>query len=55
MHTRIQLDITAQISIREGVNGTKEIVIFDGSGDASMVIELMGKQVEDLRKALDGS
>lgn len=50
MHTRLQLDITAEITIRDGANGTTEVVILDG--DASTVIELMGKHAEQLRDAL---
>lgn len=52
MHTRLQLDITAEISIRDGANGTTEIVILDTTSEASTVIELMGKHAEQLRDAL---
>lgn len=55
LHTRIQLDTTAEFSTRPGQNGKTEIVVIDPHGDASLVIELMDKQVDALRQALNGS
>jgi len=53
MHNRIQLDTTAEISVRDGSNGTTEVVILDSASEASIVIELMGKHAEQLRDALN--
>jgi|MedtruStandDraft_1076414.scaffolds.fasta_scaffold23265_1 hypothetical protein len=55
LHTRIQLDATATFSTRAGQNGTTEVVVLDSNGDASLVIELMDKQADALRQALNGS
>uniref|UniRef100_UPI003F494CC4 hypothetical protein n=1 Tax=Amycolatopsis sp. CA-290885 TaxID=3239925 RepID=UPI003F494CC4 len=50
MHTRLQLDVTAQLSLRDASNPKfVEIFVSDpNSGDASMVIELSRQQLAAL-------
>lgn len=51
MHTRIQLDITAELSVREGENGTYEIVVLDPHSESSTVLEVFPAQAQQI---LDG-
>lgn len=47
MHTRIQLDPTAQIQLRDGADGV-EIVITDPTSEASTVIDMTPQQLASL-------
>lgn len=51
MHTRIQLDVTAQISLRTNKEGRFELVFLDG--DASTVIEVFAEQADTIRVLID--
>ena len=50
MHTRIQLDVTATVSVRTTDAGRVEVVILDG--DASTVLDMFAKQADTLRTQL---
>jgi hypothetical protein len=56
IHTKLQLDPTAEISLRTAGQGTKddevqviEIVVVDPDGEASAVIELSAAQYNAIR------
>lgn len=51
IHTRIQVDPGADVSVRGGENGTVEILILDESGDASAVVNLSPKQLAAICEA----
>lgn len=46
MHTRIQLDPSATVSLRKGKDGSVEIVILDPNSECSAVVELSPEQLE---------
>lgn len=48
MHTRLQLDPSAQLSLRPGRDGTFEILVLDGDCSHSTVIELSPQQLAAL-------
>lgn len=45
IHTRLQLDPNAKLSLRAGQNGTVEVVILDPASEASCVIEMTHQQL----------
>ena len=51
MHTRIQLDPSAETSVRKGKDGTYEIVILDPNSECSGVIELSPQQLAAICEA----
>lgn len=51
MHTKLQLDPTATISLRTGRDGAIEVVILDPNSECSTVIELSPKQLQAIRQA----
>ncbi|MFE2755658.1 hypothetical protein ACFXGA_27025 [Actinosynnema sp. NPDC059335] len=53
IHSRIQLDPTAQISVRPGTDGAIDIVALDSNGDASAVISMTPAQINTVRQATD--
>lgn len=50
IHTRLQLDPGANVTVRDGKDGAYEIAIFDTQGDASAVIELSAEQLVAIGK-----
>jgi hypothetical protein len=48
MHTRIQLDPSAEISLRDGEDGAVEILVLDPNSECSSVIELSPQQLAAL-------
>ncbi|MFD8497998.1 hypothetical protein [Amycolatopsis sp. NPDC059657] len=48
IHTRLQLDPGAQISLRSGRDGAVEIVVLDPASEALCVIEMSPKQLAAL-------
>ncbi|GAB3437424.1 hypothetical protein [Actinophytocola sediminis] len=50
IHTRIQLDPGAEISLRAGSNGTVEVVIQDPGSECSSVIEMSPEQLAAIRQ-----
>jgi hypothetical protein len=53
IHSRTQIDPTAQISVRPGTDGAVDIVALDPHGDASAVISMSPTQFDTLRQAAD--
>lgn len=51
IHTRLQLDPGAEISLRPGSGGTVEIVVLDPSSEASLVVELTPEQLAGICEA----
>ena len=51
IHTRMQLDPSAEVSVRLGADGTVEVLILDLQGDASGVIEMSPKQMATICEA----
>jgi hypothetical protein len=47
MHAKIQIDPSDQVGLREGPNGTIEIVIISDD-EASCVVELSRRQLADI-------
>ena len=54
MHSRIQLDVTAQLSVRECGNGRYEIVAFDPHGESTVGMELFPEQAQAILDGLAG-
>ncbi len=48
MHTRLQLDPSAEISLRPGRDGAVEVVILDPNSECSAVIEMSPQQLAAL-------
>lgn len=48
IHTRLQLDPRAELSLRVGRNDTVEILVIEPDSDASCVIEMSSKQFAGL-------
>ena len=53
IHSRIQFDPTAQISVRPGADGAIDIVALDPHGDASTVISMTPAQLNTVRQTTD--
>ncbi|NUT53260.1 MAG: hypothetical protein HOV94_39145 [Saccharothrix sp.] len=53
IHSRVQLDPTAQLSVRPGRDGAVEILALDPHSDCSTVIELSPTQLDTLRRAAE--
>jgi hypothetical protein len=51
IHTRLQLDPFAQVSVRPRPDGRFEVVVLEQDGDASAVIELSGEQLAKVCEA----
>lgn len=51
IHTRMQLDPFAEVSLRPGADGAVEILILDPQGDASGVIEMSPQQLATICEA----
>lgn len=48
LHTRLQLDPRAELSLRPGRDGTVEIVVLDPDSECSVVIEMSPQQLAGL-------
>jgi hypothetical protein len=52
IHTRLQLDPNAQVTVRDGAEGTYEILVLEPAGDASAVINVTPEHLDAICKAL---
>lgn len=48
IHTRVQLDPDATLSVRDGATGTVELCAFDAAGEGSLVVVLTAQHWEQL-------
>jgi len=51
IHTRMQLDPSAEVSVRLGADGSVEVLVLDPQGDASGVIGMSPKQMATICEA----
>jgi hypothetical protein len=52
IHSRLQLDPNADVTVRDGADGTYEIVVLEPAGDASAVINLTAEHLDTICKAI---
>lgn len=48
IHSRIQVDPAAKVSVRPGPDGTVDLVVLDPAGDASAVVNLLPAHLAEI-------